>query len=820
MSEKTIELVITTTKAEKNLKQIQRLTQTVEKSLGKINKIKINVKADQAQKKLEKLNAEIQKGQGIINKFLDGRKGLQFGKAISTIREEMSAVRLAFDSATKATDRQNAASTLLAGNFKKLRLEAVAFAQASGGDTKALMGNVSARIKEIQQFPRTILAGNEAMSLLKRMQEMTIVGSKDFLEVSKAIGVQLGINANIQSQAARAANPMKSNQVFATPEQIKALGGKNRLIPPSMRLPQAGQSSGTLGVQSTFQIKNKPIEKAVKDIRKSSNKTANILSQQTAFGALPPIGGTSSPINKRFSAANLGFGRNANEKGLFAFPGGRSARIKGGIGSALIGGGFPALFGAGGISSVLGGIAGGAGGALAPGGGFAASIFATAIAAQIEKAQQFRKAIKKINDDLTNMNIQSQFSRQNIKQLARDFEITNDEALKLAETIKTFGAERGLGLLRAFGSIETFKVLAGLQDTGSVLGKIEQLQGQISEEKRRELLQTLATKGPLEAQLALEDAILQKNRKRNQEAEKREKKRKESQKETATFSRGIGSDLDFLKKDNTINILDSVSQLLKKGTLKITVIGDRENKFTGIASANPFQDDSQVQREFLENTKLVNEQLRFLAEFRAPADELKEMLNPMRQILDLSVAIRDGFQESFSGIIKGTMTVGEAFRNMLNRIADHFLDTAARMAATQIQKGFLGLFSNMFNFGTTSRANQFLGGVANPFGGGGSNSIPFGSVSLGSRADGGPVRRGNSFIVGERGPELFSPGVSGMITPNEMLGGGSTNIVVNVDASGSSVEGDEQGGRELGRVISAAVQSEILNQKRPGGLLA
>jgi len=96
-----------------------------------------------------------------------------------------------------------------------------------------------------------------------------------------------------------------------------------------------------------------------------------------------------------------------------------------------------------------------------------------------------------------------------------------------------------------------------------------------------------------------------------------------------------------------------------------------------------------------------------------------------------------------------------------------------------------------------------------------------GSGLLGSifKAKGGPVKGGGSYIVGERGPELFSPGVSGMITPNHALGG-STNIVVNVDASGSSVEGDERGGRELGRLISVAVQSELIQQKRPGGLLA
>jgi phage-related minor tail protein len=86
-------------------------------------------------------------------------------------------------------------------------------------------------------------------------------------------------------------------------------------------------------------------------------------------------------------------------------------------------------------------------------------------------------------------------------------------------------------------------------------------------------------------------------------------------------------------------------------------------------------------------------------------------------------------------------------------------------------------------------------------------------------ADGGPVRGGTPYIVGERGPELFTPGVSGNITPNESLGG-STNIVVNVDASGSSVEGNEQQGRELGRLISVAVQSELIQQQRPGGLLA
>ena len=86
------------------------------------------------------------------------------------------------------------------------------------------------------------------------------------------------------------------------------------------------------------------------------------------------------------------------------------------------------------------------------------------------------------------------------------------------------------------------------------------------------------------------------------------------------------------------------------------------------------------------------------------------------------------------------------------------------------------------------------------------------------KANGGPVKGGKSYIVGERGPELFSPGVSGMITPNDALGG-STNIVVNVDASGSSVEGDAQG-QQFGESLATAIQLEIIKQKRSGGLLA
>ena len=114
--------------------------------------------------------------------------------------------------------------------------------------------------------------------------------------------------------------------------------------------------------------------------------------------------------------------------------------------------------------------------------------------------------------------------------------------------------------------------------------------------------------------------------------------------------------------------------------------------------------------------------------------------------------------------------------------------------------------------------------AATPLGAGGGTVGKFGTLGpnygIPQRAKGGPVSSGQTYMVGERGPELFVPGRSGTIVPNESMGGGSsTNVVVNVDASGSKVEGNDQQGNQLGRVIAAAVQQELIKQKRPGGLL-
>jgi len=60
-----------------------------------------------------------------------------------------------------------------------------------------------------------------------------------------------------------------------------------------------------------------------------------------------------------------------------------------------------------------------------------------------------------------------------------------------------------------------------------------------------------------------------------------------------------------------------------------------------------------------------------------------------------------------------------------------------------------------------------------------------GGVFGGGKATGGPVASGTTYMVGERGPELFTPSSSGYIVPNNKLASGGSGTVINLTVNGA-----------------------------------
>jgi hypothetical protein len=199
--------------------------------------------------------------------------------------------------------------------------------------------------------------------------------------------------------------------------------------------------------------------------------------------------------------------------------------------------------------------------------------------------------------------------------------------------------------------------------------------------------------------------------------------------------------------------------------------------------------------------------------------QLEELLKVENQVISAADTIGQAFSNSFKGVIDGSLSAQEALAGFFSSVADAFADMVAQMISQWIKMQIIGLAQSLLPGGSTVFP-QGVGNFSGAFGPASSVSFNPGAAFGGFMANGGSVSGGQSYIVGERGPELFVPGRSGTIVPNDKMGGGSTNVVVNVDAKGSSVAGDEQGANQLGRVISAAVQSELIKQQRPGGLLA
>ena len=179
-------------------------------------------------------------------------------------------------------------------------------------------------------------------------------------------------------------------------------------------------------------------------------------------------------------------------------------------------------------------------------------------------------------------------------------------------------------------------------------------------------------------------------------------------------------------------------------------------------------------------------------------DELSQQIAEQKNAYEeLNTTFRNGIVDSILAAVEGTKSLKDSLLGVIKQMA--------RLIIQQQIMNALGGF-NLFGGGGGG------GGFTSP------NVLTSGLDFSGAFAKGGRPTAGKAALVGERGPELFVPDRAGTIVPNHALGG--SNIVVNVDASGTQAQGNEPNAKALGNAIGAAVQAELVRQKRPGGLLS
>lgn len=184
--------------------------------------------------------------------------------------------------------------------------------------------------------------------------------------------------------------------------------------------------------------------------------------------------------------------------------------------------------------------------------------------------------------------------------------------------------------------------------------------------------------------------------------------------------------------------------------------------------------------------------------------ELTEQQKQQKEVADgIANSVGIGMTSAFDALVQGTQDFGASLQQIASGV---LIDIANQLLKIYVINQAINAISGLLG----PKTGGFLSNVK-------FNPVAFSGINL--RANGGPVSAGSPYIVGERGPELFMPRSSGSIYPNHAMGMGGANIVVNVDASGTSVEGNQGQGKALGSMIGAAVQAELIKQKKPGGLL-
>jgi hypothetical protein len=170
-------------------------------------------------------------------------------------------------------------------------------------------------------------------------------------------------------------------------------------------------------------------------------------------------------------------------------------------------------------------------------------------------------------------------------------------------------------------------------------------------------------------------------------------------------------------------------------------------------------------------------------------------------LTDIGTSIETNLISNINAVIAGTKSMKQGFADMAIAVLKSISDIIVKL---MVMKALEATGFSMFalDVGTGKK----LGGIVKD----GSDIYAGGGVARGPRS---------GYPATLHGTEAVVPLPGGRAIPVNITGG-ANNIVVNVSGSGeggTSTQGQDNEG--LGRAIAAAVQAELQNQKRSGGIL-
>ena len=169
--------------------------------------------------------------------------------------------------------------------------------------------------------------------------------------------------------------------------------------------------------------------------------------------------------------------------------------------------------------------------------------------------------------------------------------------------------------------------------------------------------------------------------------------------------------------------------------------------------------------------------------FKRVRKETEETGAKVKTVADM---IGDKFGDAFMSMVDGTMKAKDAFRTMA-------ADIIKELYRVFVVKKITGFISDAL-------------------------TAKFPVLGTPMKAIGGPVQRGNPYVVGERGPELFVPSRTGSIVPNDkMTGGGQVVVNQTINVSTGVQQTVRTEIKSLMPQIAESAKAAVADAKRRGG---